>query len=106
MVDNTCAKDPSKPTGGPNGYQCNQNAQAPTDQFGSVTVVDLCHDTGAPDAFWGHSFPEGQTGAVGVADIELVDCEEWQGSLDRFASWTGFKLKDGSQKQVVAKSGA
>ena len=54
MVDNTCAKDLSKP-----GFQCNQNAQSPVDKFGSVTVLDLCHDTGAPEAFWGKQFPAG-----------------------------------------------
>ena len=43
MITNTCAPDLSKP-----GFQCNQEANAPVDKFGSVTVVDLCVDTGAP----------------------------------------------------------
>lgn len=101
MVDNTCAKDPSKP-----GFQCNQNAQQPRDKFGSVTVVDLCHDTGAPEAFWGKTFAPGQTGGLAVANISQVDCTEWQGSLNRFADWSGWELERGSQKQVVKKGGA
>lgn len=101
MVDNTCAKDPSKP-----GFQCNQNAQQPRDKFGSVTVLDLCHDTGAPEAFWGKTFAPGQTGGLAVANISQVDCTEWQGSLNRFADWSGWELEGGSQKQVVKKGGA
>ena len=105
MIDNTCGKDPSKPTGGKDGFQCNQNAQQPVDGHGSVTVIDLCHDTGAPEAFWGRQFPPGQTGGLAVATIEQVSCEDWQGSLDRFADWTGFELQSGSQKEVVKKPG-
>ncbi|KAL6714812.1 hypothetical protein ACLMJK_007072 [Lecanora helva] len=104
MVDNTCGKDPSKPTGRENGFQCNQNAAQPQDRFGSVTVVDLCHDTGAPEAFWGRTF-DGTTGGLAVATIEEVDCESWEGSLDRFSDWTKYQLRGGSQKQVEVKAG-
>ena len=105
MVDNTCAKDPSKPTGAEDGFQCNQNAQNPVDRFGSVTVIDLCVDTGAPAAFWGHLFTGGQTGGLAIAKITQVDCDEWEGSLDRFADWTKYQQVPGDSKKVEVKPG-
>lgn len=80
-------------------------AQNPVDKFGSVTVVDLCVDTGAPAAFWGHPFTGGQTGGLAVANITQVDCDEWDGSLDRFSSWTRYQAMPGDDKKVELKPG-
>lgn len=101
MIDNTCAKDLSKP-----GCQCNQGSDDPVDKFRSVTVVDLCVDTGAPAAFWGHPFPPDQTGGLAVANITQVDCDEWDGSLDRFSSWTRYQAVPGDDKKIEVKSGS
>lgn len=98
MIGNTCAKDPSKPTGASDGFQCNQDAENPVDKLGSVTVVDLCVDTEAPAAFRGHHFSAGQTGGLAVANLMQVDCDEWDGSLDRFSSWTKYQAVPGDGK--------
>lgn len=97
MIDNTCGADPSKPTGGHNGFQCNQNAANPTDGFGSVTVVDLCADTGASDAFFGSSGAaspgeDGHRAGLALATITQVDCGKyWKGSVNHFEKWTKFQ---------------
>ncbi|MCJ1459692.1 hypothetical protein MMC28_010071 [Mycoblastus sanguinarius] len=60
MVDNTCAKYPSKPTGAEDGFQCHQDAQNPVDKFGSVTVVDLCIDRVRQKRFGGRVLGRGR----------------------------------------------
>lgn len=88
MVTNTCAPDLKK-----KGFQCNQNAAEPRDKFGSVTVLDLCHDTGAADAFWGHDFGGGM-GGLAVADITPVDCGlYWKGKVSKISQWLPFIMK-------------
>lgn len=98
MVHNTCAPDLKKPS-----FQCNQDEGAPKDKFGNVTVVDLFSDNGAPDAFWSRKFGEGEMRGLAVADLTQVDCEQWEGSLDHFSSWTKYKPEEGSLKQVEVK---
>lgn len=96
MITNTCAPDKSKP-----GFQCNQQASAPKDMYGSVTVVDLCVDTGAPKALWGES---GAKGGLALATITQVDCQGWEGSVGPFADWSDLQAtSDG--KGVVKKGG-
>ena len=92
MVDNSCARDDSKPTGGPgsNGYQCNQNAQNPRDNWGSETVVDLCADTSALQDFFGGS------PGLAIATITQVDCKtSWKGTFGRSESWSTYKSAPG-----------
>lgn len=112
MIDNTCAPDPSKPTGGPDGYQCNQNAQSPVDAYGSVTVVDLCADTGASDAFFGDSGSAPNTGEDGhraglaIANITQVDCgTAWKGDVIHTESWTKYQASPGAKEAVALKPG-
>lgn len=89
MITNTCAPNHDIP-----GFQCNQNAAAPRDRFGSVTVLDLCHDTGAADAYWGRgSLHGGGTGGLAVANITRVTCDGWQGGGLNVAHWASFKVK-------------
>lgn len=61
-----------------------------------MTVLDLCSDTGAPQAFWG-DLKEGTTGGLAVADIQEVDCEEWDGQFERVAPWTNFRVIKGGK---------
>lgn len=112
MIDNTCAPDPSKPTGGDDGYQCNQNAQAPVDAYGSVTVVDLCADTGASDVFFGSdgSAPnpgeDGHRAGLAVANITRVDCGAmWKGGVEGFQSWSKYVATSGAEDAVGVKPG-
>ncbi|KAM0805159.1 hypothetical protein BDR22DRAFT_885231 [Usnea florida] len=112
MIDNTCAPDPSKPTGGPDGFQCNQNEAFPTDALGSVTVVDLCADTGASDAFWGKEGAppskgeDGHTAGLAVASIERVDCGEvWKGEVGGFQDWSRYVATGGAEDAVGVKPG-
>ena len=112
MIDNTCAPDPSKPTGGPDGYQCNQDAQHPLDAYGSVTVVDLCADTGASDAFFGSSGSapnpgeDGHRAGLAVANITQVNCaESWKGKVDDVQSWSKYIATSDAEDAVEAKPG-
>lgn len=96
LITNTCAPDRKKP-----GFQCNQREGEEHDKFGSVTVLDLCHDTGAPQAFWGPGLSG--TGGLATATITQVECEQhWQGRIERVASWSKFKKISGG-KTVARK---
>ena len=112
MIDNTCAPDPSKPTGGPDGFQCNQNAQYPVDAFGSVTVVDLCADMGASDVFFGSegaapsAGEDGHGAGLAVANITRVDCGVmWKGAVDDFQSWSKYVATSDAEDAVRVKPG-
>ncbi|MCJ1467587.1 hypothetical protein MMC07_006212 [Pseudocyphellaria aurata] len=92
IINNTCAPDKKKP-----GFQCNQNAGEPRDRFGSVTVIDLCQDTGAARAFWGNG------PGLATATITQVSCEEWKGQVGRISGWAKYK-KSADGKTVVLKN--
>ena len=112
MIDNTCAPDPSKPTGGPDGFQCNQDAQSPIDAFGSVTVVDLCADNGASDAFFGASGSppnpgeDGHRAGLAIARITQVDCgTSWKGKVVQSELWSKYQAISGAENAVEVKPG-
>ena len=87
MTTNTCAYYSGDPTG-----SCSQSKDAPRDRWGSDTGLDLCHDTGAPKAFWGEA--QDATGGIAVATIQQVDCDShWLGDLspESFVDWTKYQ---------------
>ncbi|MCJ1265542.1 hypothetical protein MMC22_005422 [Lobaria immixta] len=94
FITNTCAPDLKKP-----GFQCNQR-KGERDKFGSVTVLDLCHESGASNAFWGPGLKG--NGGLATATITQVPCEQWSGQVNRVADWAKFK-KSNSGKTVLLK---
>ena len=79
LVTNTCAPYYS-PT---NTVQaCNQQ-NGSKDALGSDTVVDLCMDTDAAQAWWNSTTQAG----MNVATIQRVNCSSWPGHMGPQASW-------------------
>ena len=65
--------------------------------------VDLCHDTGAPQALWG-DLKDGQTGGLAVATITQVDCgQQWKGEAEGFVDWRGYQASPGGRTAVIKK---
>ncbi|KAG8528415.1 uncharacterized protein KY384_007333 [Bacidia gigantensis] len=81
LVTNTCAPD-TNPDDGNTIRQCNQE-NGSKDGLGSDTVVDLCMDTDAAQAWWNSTTNAG----LNVATVQQVDCSSWPGQMGPQASW-------------------